>query len=220
MRVFFFGAFLGELKYLLLISRGITSLGSLQLLSLATTSTTATEGGVEGKVDVLGRVDTDDERGNVDGLLTDANVSLADEDTGVVDSLGKTHLVNLGLETTLKEILSAEGKNVIELGSGLIEHTDALEATDQSGTLENTTGVLLLKGKELTSGLTDVGKSVVNSPHLTLGLEAKLSAELQLGVLTLLLIRATGGGNGLAVYNSQQKWGAGKYEGPPFFLFL
>jgi hypothetical protein len=148
---------------------------------------------------VLGRVDTDDEGGDVDDLLADANVSLTDEHARVVNSLGKTKLVNLGLETTLEEILSAKTKNVIELGLGLVEHTNALKAADQRGTLENTTRILLLESEELTSSLTDVGQGVVHSPHLALGLEAILSAELQLCVLALLLIWATGGGNGLAV---------------------
>ena len=43
-------------------------------------------------------VETDDERRNVDDLLADSDVALSDENTGVVDGLGETELVDLGLE--------------------------------------------------------------------------------------------------------------------------
>ena len=40
-------------------------------------------------------VETDDERGNVDHLLPDTDVSLLDQNTGVVDGLGESKLENL-----------------------------------------------------------------------------------------------------------------------------
>lgn len=62
---------------------------------------------------MLLRVKTDDERGNVDDLLADTDVALTDQDTGVVDGLGKTEFVDLGLFgggelaiVDLKEIIS------------------------------------------------------------------------------------------------------------------
>lgn len=42
-------------------------------------------------------VETNDEGRNVDDLLSNTDVTLADEDTSVVDGLGKSELVNLGL---------------------------------------------------------------------------------------------------------------------------
>lgn len=39
---------------------------------------------------MLLRVETDDERRDVDDLLADADVALTDEDTGVVDRLGES----------------------------------------------------------------------------------------------------------------------------------
>ena len=42
------------------------------------------------------------------------NVPLLDEDTGVVDALGKTTGEHESLETTLEEILNLKGENVIE----------------------------------------------------------------------------------------------------------
>jgi len=48
-------------------------------------------------------------------LLSDADVSLSDEDTGVVDGLGESELEDLGLESSLEEILDLEGEDVIKL---------------------------------------------------------------------------------------------------------
>lgn len=95
-------------------------------------------------------VETDHERGDVDDLLADTDVALADQDTGVVDRLGETELVDTGLETTLKEILDLEGQDVIELHAALIEHTDTNETANQGVSLEQTLGVLLVEGEQLT----------------------------------------------------------------------
>lgn len=96
-------------------------------------------------------VKTDNERGNVDNLLADADVALLDEDTSVVDRLGEAELVDESLETALQEILSLEGKDVIELHAGLVEHTDADEAANEGIALEEALGVLLIKSEELTA---------------------------------------------------------------------
>jgi nucleoside-triphosphatase THEP1 len=77
-------------------------------------------------------------------------VTLLDQDTSVVDGLGKTELVDTGLQTTLKEVLDTEGQDVIELHAGLIEHTNADQTTNQSVTFEKTLGVLLVEGEKLT----------------------------------------------------------------------
>ncbi len=78
------------------------------------------------------------------------DVSLADEDTSVVDRLGEAELVDASLETALKEVLDLEGKDVIELHAGLVEDTDTNETANKSVTLEETLGVLLVHGEELT----------------------------------------------------------------------
>ena len=48
-------------------------------------------------------------------LLSDADVSLSDEDSGVVDGLGESELEDLGLESSLEEVLNLETENVIKL---------------------------------------------------------------------------------------------------------
>jgi hypothetical protein len=136
---------------LLFLLIALAALSGLGLLSADAAGAASTEGRGQGKVDVLLRVETDDERGDVDDLLADADVTLADKDTGVVDGLGETELVDAGLEAALQEILSLEGKDVIELHAGLIEHTDTDQAANESIALKKTLGVLLVESKKLTA---------------------------------------------------------------------
>ena len=83
-------------------------------------------------------------------FITVPDVTLPDQDTGVVDGLGETELVDAGLETALQEVLNAEGKDVIELHARLVEHTDTDQTANQGITFEQTLGVLLVEGKKLT----------------------------------------------------------------------
>lgn len=140
-----------HLLVILLLLAISTALGGLGLLSADTTRAAATEWRVQGEVNVLLGVETDDERRNVDNLLANTDVALADENTSVVDRLGKTELVDASLETTLQEILELKGKHVIELHAGLVEDTDADETANEGIAFEQTLGVLLVEGKKLTT---------------------------------------------------------------------
>lgn len=139
-----------HLLFLFLLLAVVLLLGGLSLLSPDTAGTPATERRGQREVDVLLGVETDDERGDVDDLLADADVALADEDTGVVDGLGKTELVDTGLQAALQEIFDLEGKHVIELHAGLVEHTDTNETANKGIAFEETLRVLLVEGKKLT----------------------------------------------------------------------
>jgi len=77
-------------------------------------------------------------------------VSLADEDTGVVDGLGETELVDTGLETTLQKVLNLEGQDVIELHARLVEDTDTNQTANEGVSFEKTLWILLVHGQKLT----------------------------------------------------------------------
>lgn len=125
-------------------------------------------------------------------------MTLADQDTGVVDGLGETELVDTGLETTLHEILNLQGQDVIELHAGLVEHTDTDETANEGISFEETLGVLLIESKKLTilisivtnywrvedipSSTTNLGKGELDTPDLTLVAETVLADSLQFGV--------------------------------------
>ena len=54
---------------------------------------------------------------------------LSDENTGVVDGFGETRLEDLGLETSLHEVLNLQSQYVIETHAGLVEYSDSYESS-------------------------------------------------------------------------------------------
>jgi hypothetical protein len=156
------------LLFLFLITTIILLLRSLGLLSANTTRTSTSEWRAEGEIDVLLGIETNDEGWDVDDLLANTDVSLADEDTSVVDGFGETELVDTGLQATLQEILNLQGQHVIELHAGFVEDTDTDETANEGVTFEEALGVLLIEGKKLTGGTADLGQGELDTPDLTL----------------------------------------------------
>ena len=102
---------------------------------------------------MLLRVGADNERGDVDDLLANANVSLSDEDASVVDGLGEALLEDLGLQSALEESLGGELEDIIE-GRLLLGHeAESLQSVDQRRGLEQALGVLGVKGKQSSGSL-------------------------------------------------------------------
>lgn len=56
---------------------------------------------------------------------------LSDENTGMMDGLGETSLEDLGLQTTLQEVLNLKTEHVIKLHLFLIQHSDPDETTQE-----------------------------------------------------------------------------------------
>ena len=75
---------------------------------------------------------------------------LLNQDTSVVDTLGQTELVDTSLQPTLQEVLYLECQHVIELHAGLVKDTNTNETTDERIAFEETLGVFLVEGEELT----------------------------------------------------------------------
>jgi hypothetical protein len=69
----------------------------------------------------------------------------------MVDRLGETELADTGLEAALQEIFDLQGKNVIKLHARVVQHTDTDQSTNQGIAFEETLGILLVKGKQLTA---------------------------------------------------------------------
>lgn len=162
------------------------------LLGVATGNTTGaatTEGRLRREVNVLLGVQADQEARHVHGLLADDDVTLDNENTSVVDGAGKTQLEDLGLQTTLQEVLDGQSQDVIELHLILGEHTRADQLADQSVTLKETLLVLLVTGQQVTSRTADLGQLETDTVKLTLVTETVLTAELQLSIKTAGLVR-------------------------------
>lgn len=117
-----------------------------------------------------------------------------DEDSSLVDGLGlESFLVDSGLETLVKELVDGETQDVIELELLTSEQTIAVHSVEKSSAFEESSGVSLLKSKQLTSGLSEAGEDQMNSPDLSLVFEAILADELQLMVDSLLFEGTPGG---------------------------
>jgi len=182
---------MGHLLFVL-VAAALLLLGSSSgALALDTTGASTTKGRREGEVDVFLRVESDNERGYVDDLTTDTDVTLADEDTSVVDRLGKAALEDLRLETALQEVLDLQRQHVIEPHAALVEHTDPDKTADERVTLEKTLGVLVVELEELTSSTTNFRQNQGDAPNFALVAETGLAGKLELGIETSRLERPT-----------------------------
>lgn len=84
-------------------------------------------------------------------------MTLSDKSTSVVNTFSQTTLEHLSLQPSLQEILNLQGQHVIETHASFVEHTDPNETTDESVTLEQTLGVLVIELEEFTGSTTDFG---------------------------------------------------------------
>lgn len=76
-------------------------------------------------------IQADDEGWDVHHLLSDPDVALADQHTGVVDGLGQAQLEDLGLQTPLQEILNLQTQDIIQLHLALVQHSNAHQSPKQ-----------------------------------------------------------------------------------------
>lgn len=123
-----------------------TTSSSSSLSSNSTWSST-TEWRGSSEVDVLFRFQSNHERWNVDDLLTDSNVSLGNQNSGVVDRLGQTQLVDLGLQSSFQEIFNLQSQDIIQLLLVFRQDTNSHQSSDQSITFEQSLWVLFVSGQ-------------------------------------------------------------------------
>ena len=199
--------------------------GSLALVvsSRNTTRTTTSVGRVLSELDVLLRVHMNHERGRVHQLASHTNVSLTDQNTRVVHRLRQTQLEHLRLQSAVHQLRRAQLQNVVQLLLLLRHQTQTSHTTDDSSALEDAARVLLVQRQQLTSSLhhqpphkthlADLGKHQLHSPNLTLAAETVLSANAELLVQTLTLVRTTRRIEGKTIYkrvNRSEEKGEGK----------
>lgn len=134
-----------------LLTTGSSTLGSA--LAGHTAGSALAVGGVQGQVNVLLGVNSDQERRHIHHLLSNTDMSLSDQDTGMVDRLSKTLLENFGLETTFHESLGGKSKDVLKGVLLIGQKTVSLKTTDKGSGLEDALGVLEVKSQKGTGGL-------------------------------------------------------------------
>jgi hypothetical protein len=126
-------------------------------------------------------------------------MALADQDTGVVDRLGKTLLVHLSLKTSFQQLLGSQLKDEIELEFFIREKSVATHASEESSSFENTLGIIRFQSQQSTGSLTELGQSVLYPPDFALAAKAVFTDQFELGIETFLLVRTTGRLERLAV---------------------
>jgi hypothetical protein len=74
----------------------------------------------------------------------------------VVNRLGQTALEDLGLQSSLHEVLGLQGQDVIESHTGVVQNTDSYQSSDQGVTLEESLGVLVVELEQLSGSSSDL----------------------------------------------------------------
>lgn len=172
---------------------------TLGLLLLHSTHLLGDEDGRSSVLDVLIRRGGDHEGRNVDHLLADSDVSLSDENSGVMNRLGEALSNDDGLESSLEELIDGKTENVIELSLALLEETELADSSDEGITFEKSSGISLVKGEELTSSLSELGEGILDSPDFSLVTETVSTDEVKLGGKSLLIERLPGSLRGFRV---------------------
>lgn len=80
---------------------------------------------------MLLRRDTNHEGWDVDHGLADGNVSLEDEDAGVMDRAGEVALLDEGLQSAFKELGGGQSEHIIELALVVLQETESDHSTDE-----------------------------------------------------------------------------------------
>ncbi len=126
-------------------------------------------------------------------------MALANQNTSMMQRLGQVLLEHKSLKAPAHNIRSLDTQHIIELTLVLIQQTKAGTAAEESLTLEDSLRVLLVESEKVSGGFTHLSQNHLNTPNLTLVLEAELADNLHLTVETLLLERTTRSLRGLGV---------------------
>ena len=82
--------------------------------------------------------DSDNEGWNVNHLLSDGNVSLTDENAGVMHGGSELALHDEGLKSSLHELGDSKSQDVIESTFGILEETNSHHSSDECLTCNKT----------------------------------------------------------------------------------
>lgn len=91
-----------------------------------------------GHLDVLLRGDSDNEGWDVNHLLSNGDVSLSDENTGVMHGGSELSLDDEGLESSLHELGDSQSQDVIKSTFGILEESNSHHSSDECLTLNKT----------------------------------------------------------------------------------
>merc|ERR1719340_361216 len=113
-------------------------------------------------------------------LVADGDVPTVNEDTGVVDRVGKVALLDEGLESTLQELGRRQSEHIIELALVVLQETESHHSADEGLTFKESSGILLVHREQNTSSFSKLGERELRSPDLTLAAKTVSSDQFQL----------------------------------------
>jgi hypothetical protein len=176
-----------------LMKRSFFSFSTSGLLSLDSTHSFGNEDRGLSVTDVVLGGSTDHERRDVDHLFANGNMSLSDENTSMMNRLGEVLLVaDNSLQSTLQELIEGQTKDVIESSLIFLEEAKLHDSSDEGVTFEESFGISLVEGKELSGSLSELSESKLNAPNLTLVPETELTNGHQLSSESILIERLPG----------------------------
>merc|ERR1719391_710288 len=170
----------------------LSTISLLGILPLDTTRPSTSEWRLQAEVNVLLGIQAHNEGWHIDNLLPDTDMPLFDQDTGVMDRLGKSELEHLSLKSSLQEVLDLETENVVKLHLRLIQDPNSHQPPKESITLKQSAAIFFLQCQQVSGSRSDFGQAVLNPPDLTLVPETIFSDQLQLLVQSSLLERPPG----------------------------
>jgi hypothetical protein len=82
-------------------------------------------------------------------------MTLPDQNSRMMNALGKAQLKYLCLQATLQEVLNLKSKHVIKAHARLVEHANAHKSTNECVAFEQTLWVLVIELEQLTRSTPD-----------------------------------------------------------------
>ena len=133
-------------------------------------------------------------------LIVDGDVLTLDHNSAVVDGTSEFLSEDESLESSLEEFLNVKGQDVIETIFGIrVEESEFKHSSEEGGAFELTTVIVLVKGEELSSSLSESGEGELGSPEFSLVFESVLAADFDFLVDSFFLEKFSGSGGGFGV---------------------
>ena len=130
---------------------------------------------------------------SVDQIFADLDVSLMDQDSGLMDALGlETFLIDTGLKTFIQELVESETQNVIEFELLIGKKAISVHAVKEGSSFEKSSWVFFFEGEQLSGSFSEIGEQEMNSPYFSLVLQTVLSNQAEFVMNSFFLERSSG----------------------------
>jgi len=108
-------------------------------------------------------------------------------------------LINSSLQSLVQKLVQGETQNVIELEFLIGKQAISMHSVEESSAFEQSSGILFFESKQLSGCFSEAREEEMDSPDLSLVLEAVFADQLQFVIDSFLLERSPGGVEGRGV---------------------